>query len=127
MKERQSHDSLVKELIGHFLEKNLEVRLANCEGYNKPMVIKRHPPDILAVDSSGLVHIGVVKMCSSLGDQMTREQFEDFSKRLMKNSDSQKIRVPLFIAVPTDCQAKVREMFRQFEIPWKENIQVIGF
>ena len=127
MKERQSHDSLIKELIGHFLEKNLEIRLANYQGYKKPIVIKRHPPDILAVDSSGLVHIGIVKMCSSLGDQITKEQFEDYSKRLMKNSDSQKISVPLFIGVPNDCQSKVKEMFRQFEIPWKENIQVIGF
>lgn len=127
MKERQSHDSLIKELIDHFLEKNLVIRLANYEGYKKPMVIKRHSPDVIAIDNSGLVHIGIVKMCSSLSDQITKEEFEDFSKRLMKNSDSQKIRVPFFIAVPYDCQSKVKEMFRKFEIPWKENIRVLGF
>jgi len=44
----------------------------------------------------------------------------------MKKSDTEKVRVPFVIAVPNDCQSKVREVFRKLEIPWKENIQVIG-
>lgn len=128
MKQRQSHDSLIKGLIDYFQTKDLEVSLANYEGYTKPFVIKRHSPDVMAVNrTNGLVHIGMVKLCSSLSEQATKEAFEDFSKRLMKGSDAEKIRVPLYIAVPNECQSKIKEIFRQFEIPWKDNIIVLGF
>ena len=44
----------------------------------------------------------------------------------MKGSGTEKIRVPLVIGVPKDCQSKVREVFKQLQIPWKDNIHVIG-
>ena len=127
MKQRQSHESLIKGLIDYFQNKGLEIARANFQGYKKPSIIKRHSPDVLARDpSSGLVYIGLVKLCTSLENQITQEQFQDFSKRLMKISDTEKARVPFVIAVPNTCQTKVRDIFRQLEIPWKENIQVIG-
>ena len=127
MKQRQSHDSLIKGLIDYFQNKGLEIARANFQGYKKPSIIKRHSPDVMARDpSSGLVYIGLVKLCTSLENQITHEQFQDFSKRLMKTSNAEKVRVPLVIAVPNTCQTKVRDVFRQLEIPWKENIQVIG-
>lgn len=127
MIQRQSHDSLVEGLIDYLKSKGLQVVLANFQGYEKPFLIKRHSPDVLAKDpSSGLVYIGVVKLCTSLEEKITQEKFQDFSKRLMKSSGGEKIRVPLVIAVPKDCQSKVREVFKQSQIPWKENIDVIG-
>lgn len=126
MQQRQSHESLLRWLIDYLKNMGLDVALANLEGYNKPPVIKRHSPDIMAKDpESGLIYIGMVKQCSSLEEKLTQEQFEDFSKRLMKNSDQQ-VRVPLVIAVPKDCEGKVKEMFRRLEIPWKDNIHVLG-
>ena len=127
MKQRQSHDSLIKGLIDYFQNKGLEIALAKFQGYKKPSIIKRHSPDVMAKDpSSGLVYIGLVKLCTSLENQITKEEFQDFSKRLMKKSDTEKVRVPFVIAVPNDCQSKVREVFRKLEIPWEKNIQVIG-
>lgn len=127
MNQRQSHDSLIEGLIDYLKNKGLKVVLANHQGYDKPFLIKRHSPDVLAKDpTTGLVYIGVVKLCTSLEEKITREKFEDFSKRLMKGSETEKIRVPLVIAVPKDCQSKVRDVFKQLEIPWKENIDVIG-
>ena len=128
MKQRLGHDSLIKGLIDYFKTKDLEISLANYEGYQKPFAIKRHSPDVMAINrSNGLIHIGIVKLCSSLHDQITKEEFEDFSKRLMKGSETEKIRVPFYIAVPNECQSKIKEIFRQFEIPWKDNIYVLGF
>jgi len=128
MKQRQSHDSLIQKLIDYFVTKDLEIARANYEGYEKPSVIKRHSPDVMAVNrSNGLIHIGIVKLCSSLNDQETKEEFEDFSKRIMKSSGTEKIRVPFYIAVPYECESKIKEIFRQFEIPWKDNINVLGF
>jgi hypothetical protein len=127
MQQRQSHDSLIGGLIEYLKNKGLEIALANYEGYKKPFVIKRHSPDVMAKDpSTGLIYIGLVKLCTSLGDQITKEEFQDFSKRLMKTSDSEKIRVPFVIAVPSTCQSKVKEVFNHLDIPWRENIHVIG-
>jgi len=61
--------------------------------------------------SDGLIHIGIVKLCSSRNDQITKEEFEDFSKRLMKDSETEKIRVPFYIAVPNECQSKIKRNF----------------
>ena len=128
MKQRQSHDSLIKRLIDHFQTQDFKISFANYEGFTKPFFIKRHSPDVLAVNRlNGLVYIGIVKFCSSLHDQITKEEFEDFSTVLMKNTEKEKILVPLYIAVPNECKSKIKEIFRCLEIPWNDNIHVLGF
>lgn len=127
MQASKEHDFLVKGLIDHFLKKGLEVSLADYAGYGQPQVIKRHSPDIMAIDrANGLVYIGLVKSCSELSEKTTKEQFEDFPRRLLKTENSEKVRVPFYIGVPENCKSKIKETFENFEIPWKENIEVIG-
>ena len=58
---------------------------------------------------------------------MNKEEFEDFSDILMKGSENEKILVPFYIAVPNECQSKIKETFRSLEIPWTDNIHVLGF
>jgi len=126
MKQRQSHDSLIIRLIDYFQNKGLEIAVAKFQGYKKPFVIKRHAPDVMAKDpSTGLIYIGLVKLCTSLEEQITKEEFQDFSKRLMKSSNAEKVRIPFVIAVPSACRSKVREVFKKLEIPWKDNIHVL--
>ena len=128
MKHRQRHDSLIRRLIDHFQTQDFRISFANYEDFTKPFVIKRHSPDVIGVNrSNGLVHIGIVKFCSSLNDQITKEEFEDFSNILMKGSENERILVPFYIAVPNECQSKIKETFRSLEIPWTDNIHVLGF
>lgn len=118
---------LVKGLIDHFMKKGLDISLANYSGYKKPMILKRHAPDVMAIDkSNGMVYIGLVKTCNELSDQKTKEEFEDFPKRLLKSKYPEKVRLPFFIGVPDNCQAKVQESFKNFGIPWRENIEIIS-
>ena len=127
MQTSKEHDFLVKGLIDHFLKKGLEIVLANYTGYDKPKVIKRHSPDIMAIDrTNGLVYIGLTKTCEEFSDNKTKEEFEDFPRRLSKSDTLEKARIPFYIGVPENCQTKVKESFENFGIPWKENIQVIG-
>ena len=128
MKGRQSHDSLMKELIDYFSQRNIEVFYANHPGYKKPMIVKRHAPDMLCVDSkTDMAYIVEAKLCSELSDQITKEQFEDFPKRIMKNGKSSGKNMQFCIAVPVECETKVKETFRQWDIPWRDNIQILGF
>ncbi|WP_420544723.1 hypothetical protein [Nitrosopumilus sp.] len=127
MQTSKEHDFLVKRLIDQFLKKGLKVSLANYPNYGKPMKIKRHSPDVLAIDKkNGLVYIGLTKTCDELSDQITKEQFTDFSRRLSKTQTSEKIRIPFYICVPENCKSRVKESFEEFGIPWKESIVVIG-
>jgi len=127
MKGRQDHGSLVQSLVDSFIENGLEIRYAKCQTYEKPIAIKRHTPDIIARNHEGtLTVIGEAKMCNELGDQITKEQFEDFSSMTMDRG-SEKVKVPFFVGVPEQCEYKIKESFRQFSIPWPDNIQVWGF
>lgn len=128
MSVEQDHSSLVKELIDYFIEKELNVIYANYRDYKTPLQIKRHRPDVLAIDrKTGLGYIGQAKLCSELSDKITREQFEDFPRMLMRSGKSAKSHLPFYIAVPKECESKVKQTFEHFDIPWKENIHVITF
>lgn len=118
---------LVQSLIDHFEKKDLTVKFAKISGYDNPQVIKRHSPDVLAINSKeGLAHIGLAKSCEELEESQTLEQFEDFSKRLMKSGKYEKVRVPFVIAVPPECKDKVKEIFEKNSLSWRDNISVIS-
>ncbi len=128
MKGRQSHDSLIEELIDYFNQHKIEIYCANHSGYKKPIPVKRHAPDMMGVDSeTGIVYIAEAKLCSELGDQITKEQFEDFPKRIMKNGKAAGKPMQFCIAVPSECESKIKETFRLWDIPWRDNIQILGF
>jgi hypothetical protein len=127
-KARQDHASLIKRLIDHFTESGLEIQYANYENYGRPYVIKRHAPDVIAYNkANGLAYIGEAKMCGELTAEITRQQFEDFSKTVMKSGKSGAAHLPFFIAVPNECSTKITQTFRDFEIPLKENVHILGF
>lgn len=125
---KQSHPSLIKGMIDHFVSGGLQVQYANYDGFDKPFVITRHAPDVIAVNPQNqLKYIGKVKLCSELVEQSTKEQFTDFSKMLMKSGKSQGLKIPFFIGVPQECHSKIRQTYHNFDISWRENIQVLGF
>ena len=125
---KQDHPSLIKGLIDHFVAGGLNIQYANYEGFEKPFVITRHAPDVIAVNPKNqLGYIGKVKLCNELGEQSTMEQFTDFAKVLMKGGKSQGSKMPFFICVPQECHSKIRQTYHDFNIAWSENIQVIGF
>ena len=127
MKGRQDHDSLVHKLIECLIENGFEIKYAKHSSYTKPIMIKRYRPDVIARNQDKkLTIIGEAKMCNELTDQITKEQFEDFSSTYMER-DADRIKIPFIIAVPEQCEFKVKEAFRQFSLPWKDNIQVWGF
>ena len=128
MPRKQDHPSLIKGLIDHFVSGGLNIQYAKYEGFEKPFVITRHAPDVIAVNPKNqLGYIGKVKLCNELGEQSTMEQFTDFAKVLMKGGKSQGSKMPFFICVPQECHSKIRQTYHDFNIAWSENIQVIGF
>jgi len=127
-KKRQDHNSLIKNLIEHFSSLGLEIQYANYQGYQKPFVINRHAPDIIAFDrAKQLGYIGEAKVCTELVEQRTREQVEDFSKKLMRSGNSERAKLPLFIAVPYECNSKMIQVLKEMHLDGKDNIHVMDF
>ncbi|MFY9300545.1 MAG: hypothetical protein WAO91_05090 [Candidatus Nitrosotenuis sp.] len=127
-KEHQDQKSLIKHLIDHFLSLGLEVQYADYEGYQKPFIINRHAPDIIAFDrKKQLGYIGKAKTRAELVEKTTKEQLSDFSKRLMKTGNSERARLPFFIAVPHDCNSKITQTLKELHLDSRDNIHIIGF
>lgn len=127
-KTRQDHKSLLKNLIDHFESNGLEIQYANYDGYEKPFVINRHAPDVIAFDRQNqLGYIGEVKMCNELTEDRTKEQFEDFSKKLMRTGKSERTKLPFFIAVPNECTSKLPQTLKEIGLADRDNIKVMGF
>ncbi|KAF6243964.1 hypothetical protein C6988_00690 [Nitrosopumilus sp. b1] len=128
MKGRQSHESLLRELIEYFESKKIKIHYANYPGYKKPMEIKRHAPDIIGIHTeTGQVYIGEAKLCSELTDQITKEEFYDFPKTVITTGKSAGKLMQFYLAVPSDCASKIKEVFNKSDITWSDNIQVVGF
>jgi hypothetical protein len=119
---------LVKNLIDHFTSSGLEIQYANYDGYEKPFVITRHAPDVIAFDrTKQLGYIGEAEMCNELAEQLTKEKFEDFSKKLMRKGKSERTRLPFFIAVPHECNSKIPQALRDLGIETRDNVHVLSF
>lgn len=120
--------SLLKNLIDHFTYNGLEIQYANYAGYEKPFMINRHAPDVIAFDSKKqLAYIGEAKMCVELTEPTTKEQFNDFSNKLMRSGKSEHTKLPFFIAVPNECVSKIPQTLRDCGLDRRENISVVGF
>jgi len=127
-KNREDHQSLVKHLIDHFNSLGLEIQYANYDKYQKPFVINRHPPDVIAFDrAKHLGYIGEAKVCTEVEEQRTKEQLADFSSKLMRSGASEHTHLPFFIAVPHDCNSKMIQTLKTLHLDSKENIRVMDF
>lgn len=127
-KNREDHKSLVKHLIDHFTSLGLEIQYANYDKYEKPFVISRHSPDVIAFDrAKHLGYIGEAKVCTELEEERTKEQLSDFSSKLMKSGTSERVSLPLYIAVPHDCNSKMMQTLKTLHLDSKENIHLMDF
>ncbi|MEM3144341.1 MAG: hypothetical protein QXW91_06935 [Candidatus Nitrosotenuis sp.] len=125
---QQDHRFLVKKLIDHFSSLNLEIQYADYDGFEKPFVINRHSPDVIAFDRAKQVgYIGQAKMCDEISEQKTKEQIEDYSKKLMKTGSSKTARLPFYIAVPSECSSQISQTLKKMNLDSRDNIHVVGF
>lgn len=107
------HLNLVNSLIAAFLGKGYVILKASNGSYPAPESIGRHEPDILAQDSSGLLHIGEAKTVNDVSSQLTKEQFTDFSSRIMSEGPLRGSKVPLHIIVPNDQSDTLRQVLAE--------------
>lgn len=91
------HQKLVYALLNHFrTQLGYQILEARYPGFTEPQKHGRHAPDIVAKDGHGVIHLAEAKVGDDLSSQITKEQFLDFSNRVMTNTNTP---VPFHIIV----------------------------
>lgn len=92
------HQKLVAALVDHFKTKlGFVILSAALPNFTAPVAHGRHEPDIVARDSSGVLHIAEAKASyDDIFSETAKEQFIDFSNRIMTGTN---IAVPFHIVV----------------------------
>lgn len=117
------HQMIVKRLIDHLQNKGLTITCAAYTGYDECEKVNRHEPDVMAMDDSGLIYIAEAETCDSLDDDLTKEQFQDFSDRVMTGD---KRKVPFFIGIPSSCESRLLEILHNLGL-CKDNVFFVKF
>ena len=104
------HQRLLNALSTALQGKGFEV--INQAGWQdrEPFAIGRHKPDIIAKDPSGVLVIGEAKTGADLDKQRSREQFVDFSSRIMSEGILKGREIPLHIIIPESYSARLRQV-----------------
>lgn len=66
-------------------------------------------------------------MCTELVEERTKEQLEDYSKKVMKTGTSGTAKMPFFIAVPHECNLKITQTLKELHLDTRDNIHVMDF
>ncbi len=91
------HQKLVYALLNYFkTQLGYQILEARYSGFTEPQKHGGHAPDIVAKDRNRVLHLAEAKLGDDLFSQTTKEQFLDFSNRVMTNTN---IPVPFHIIV----------------------------
>lgn len=105
------HQKLVAALIEHFKTKlGYTIISASINGYGEPIKQGRHEPDIIARDSRDILHLAEAKIGDDIFSDITKEQFLDFSSRIMTASNTP---VPFHIIVYKEDESLVINRLNQ--------------
>jgi len=106
------HQNLVDALVKAFISEGYIIESADSGSYPRPPAIGRREPDIIAKTSNGLIIIGEAKTREDLNGEISKEQFIDFSDRIMANGLLKGQAVLLHIIVKKDAAEDLRLVLR---------------
>lgn len=122
--ESKTHENLVKALVGQFKKEGLEITHAALKGYKAPYKIGRHEPDIIAQDNRGVLVIGEAKTKNDLDSETSREQFLDFSNRVMASGPMENEKLFLHIIVEEEGYFDLKRILEKLGLHFKNNIKI---
>ena len=108
----QEHQNLVDALVKAFIAEGFTIETADSGSYSRPSAIGRHEPDIVAKNRNGLIIIGEAKTADDFSSETSKEQFVDFSSRVMSSGVLQGQSVPFHIIVKKDAAADLRSVLQ---------------
>ena len=117
----EEHDVVLEMMIKYFKNRKYVIKCADYDGYLKCKKIPTHEPDVVAIDSTGLLHIGEAESCKALERYQTVKQFLAFSNLTMPKNDDRKI--PFYIGIPDRCKVKLSNILEDQKI--ESNVKLL--
>lgn len=108
----QEHQNLVDALVKALIAQGFTIETADSGSYTRPSAIGRHEPDIVARAGNGLIIIGEAKTTDNFYSETSKEQFIDFSSRIMSSGVLQGQPVPFHIIVKKDVAVDLRSVLQ---------------
>ncbi len=123
--ETQLHKSIVRALIEYFTGQRWTVTAAASSDFPEPETVGRHEPDVVAKDGGQIIVYGEAKTGEGdIGTQHSREQYRDFSSRMMTDSG---VSCPFYICVPRNQETHLRGVFAEEGLGSKSNVTVLVY
>lgn len=119
------HRLLVSSLVSALQSRGYTVLKADDGSHSAPERIGRHEPDVLARDPNGLLIIGEAKTENDISSQISKEQFLDFSNRIMSDGPLRGKVVPLHIIVPQRAYENLKNELSQLGLATKIGDSII--
>lgn len=111
------HQKLVLALMKHFRDElGFTILGVDYENFPKPSKHGRHAPDIVAKDKVGILHLAEAKVGEDLYSDNTKEEFEDFSNRVMTGIN---VPVPFHIIVYKKDHSLLLSRLRELSLSYK--------
>ena len=124
-RESQLHKKIGKAVIDYFGSQRWRVTAAAYEGYDEPPKVGRHEPDVIAVNTGRVIVYGEAKTGDGdIGTQHSREQYHDFSSRVMKGSGAP---CPLYLCLPTTHKPELQRVLAEEGLARKSNIHILVY
>lgn len=121
----EEHQRLVNALVDAFRERGYEILNAVGVTAEAPFAIGRHEPDLIARDPSGLLLIGEAKTGEDISELRSREQFTDFSNRIMSEGLLKGREIPFHIIVPQAYSNLLRQVLDTLGLTQKIGSRII--
>lgn len=118
------HDRLVNSLVSALQKEGYTISSAALQGYSQPHKIGRHEPDIIGKDPNGLVILGEAKTSDDIDTERSREQYLDFSNRIMSDGLLKGRQVPLHIIVSRQDSPILRQVLIDLGLSYKIGNQI---
>ena len=123
--ETELHRRLVRALIRYFEDQGWDVLSAASEDYPEPPAIGRHEPDVVGRRPDGVLVYGEAKTGEGdLDTDHSREQYVDFSQRVMKRSG---VPCPFYICIPKDQVERLRRVLGELGVLSRGNVHILTY
>ena len=118
------HKKLVQALVGKLKKDGFTVTHVAIKGYKEPYKIGRHEPDIIAQDNRGVFVIGEAKTKDDVDSETSKEQFIDFSNRVMASGPAENEKLFLHIIVEEEGYLDLKRTLERLGLHFKNNIKI---
>ena len=122
------HQKLVGHLIKWISTEGFEIECANYDDYQACTVVEKYIPDAKGYRSNiELRCFGESKTADDIDNDHTKEQFKEFSRRIMTSGKSKDEHCPFYITIPKGSETILQKVLKETGLLDKPHVKWQSF